>query len=62
MAITIILLNIGLGKNGIFNKAKYAKEETNKQTATEKINLRITTAQIDKYAEEQRMPTLKEYQ
>lgn len=68
LVITIILLiilagiviSLGLGENGIFNKAKYAKEETNKQTATEKINLKITTAQMNSYAENQRMPTLKE--
>lgn len=64
MVVLIILagiaINLSLGNNGIFNKSKYAKEETNKQTATEKINLKITTAQMDTYAQEQRMPTLKE--
>lgn len=45
---------------GIFNKTNIAKEETNKQTATEIINLKITHAQISKYAKEQRMPTLKD--
>lgn len=68
LVITIIILiilagitiNLTIGENGIFNKSKYAKEETNKQTATEKINLKITTAQMETYAQEQRMPTLKE--
>ena len=55
-----IAINLSLGENGLFNKAQYAKEETNKQTATEKINLKITTAQMNKYAEKQEMPTLKE--
>ncbi len=55
-----IAINLSLGNNGIFNKAKEAKEETNKQTATEKINLKITTVQMNKYAEEQVMPSLKE--
>lgn len=62
--ILIILVGIGinlaLGKNGLFTKAKEAKEETNKQIATEKIILKITTSQINKYAEKQEMPTLKE--
>ncbi len=46
--------------NGIFIKTKQAKEATNKQTATEKINLKIATAQMNKYAEKQEMQTLKE--
>ncbi|MCI8345291.1 MAG: hypothetical protein HFJ42_04915 [Clostridia bacterium] len=68
LVITIILLiilagigiNLSIGENGLFSKAKYAKEETNKQTATEKINLKITTAQINTYSQRQEMPTLKE--
>lgn len=68
LIITIIILiiiagvtiNLSLGKNGMLTTAKQAKEETNKQTATEQINLKITTAQVNKYAEEQRMLTLKE--
>lgn len=53
-------LNLALGENGLFSKTKYAAQETNKQTATEKINLKITSAQINTYSEEQRMPTLQE--
>ena len=68
LIITIIVLIIlasvaiylSVGNNGIFNTAKEAKELTNKQIATEKINLKITTAQMNKYAERQEMPTLKE--
>ncbi len=68
LVITIILLiiiasiaiSLGIGEGGILNKAKHAKEETNKQTATEKINLKITTAQMNSYTEKQKMPTLKE--
>ncbi len=68
LVITIIVLIIlssvaiylSLGNNGIFNKAKEAKELNNKQEATEKINLKITTAQMNKYAEKQEMPTLQE--
>lgn len=68
LVITIVVLIIlasvaiylGLSNNGIFSRAKEAKEQTNKQTATEIINLKITTAQMNKYAEKQEMPTLKE--
>ena len=63
--ILIILSSLGiylsLGDNGILNKAQYAKNETIKQTATEKMNLKITNIQIEKYAQEQRMPTLQEF-
>lgn len=68
LVITIIILIIlasvaiylSLGNNGIFIRAKQAKEETNKQEATDIINLKITTAQMNKYAEKQEMPTLQE--
>ncbi len=42
-----------------FGKAQTAKEENNKQTATEIINLKITNAQIKSYAETQEMPSLQ---
>lgn len=69
LVITIVILIIlsavaiylGLGNNGIFNKAEQAKNETIKQTATEKMNLKITNMQIETYAKEQRMPTLQEF-
>ena len=64
IVVLIILASVGiylsLGNNGIFTRANEAKELTNKQTATEKINLKITTAQMNKYVEKQVMPTLKE--
>ena len=68
LVITIIVLlilagvTIGMliGENGILGKSQKASEETNKQTATEIINLKITNAQVDNYAEKQKMPTLKE--
>jgi len=63
--VLIILSSVGiylsLGENGIFTKAEYAKNETTKQTATEKMNLKITNMQMETYAEEQRMPTLQEF-
>lgn len=55
-----VVLNLALGKNGIVNNAEIAREKTNKEEATEKINLKITNNQINKYAQEQRMPTLQE--
>lgn len=69
LVITIVVLVIlsavgiyfALGNNGILNKAKEAKNETLKQAATEKINLKITSIQIETYGKEQRMPTLQEF-
>lgn len=64
IVVLIILASVGiylsLGNNGIFNRAKEAKELTNKQEATDIINLKITAAQMNEYAERQKMPTLKE--
>ena len=68
LVITIIVLIIlasvtiylSLENNGIFNRTKEVKELTNKQTATEIINLKITNCQMNKYAEKQEMLTLKE--
>ncbi len=67
LVITIIVLLIlaGVtiatltGDNGILNKTNKASEETDKQTATEIINLKITEAQIKSYAEAQQMPSLQ---
>lgn len=58
--LTGVVITLSLTKNSILNKAKYANEETIKQVATEKINLKITNSQINTYSEEQRMPTLQE--
>lgn len=55
-----IAITLGLGKNGIFTRAKEAKELTNSQSATEELNIKITAIKIDKYAEKQQMPTLRE--
>lgn len=68
LVITIVILIIlasvavylSLGNNGIFTRAKQAKETTNKQESTDIVNLKITTAQMNKYAERQEMPTLQE--
>lgn len=55
-----VVITLALGNNGLIGKAKEAKEETNKQTAIEQINLKITNSITKKYAEEQRDPTLQE--
>lgn len=55
-----IAITLSLGNNGIFTRAKQAKELTNRQSATEELNIKITAIKIDKYAEKQQMPTLKE--
>lgn len=53
--ITMIALT---GQNGILNKSKEAEEENDKKTATEILNLKITSAQMASYTEKQQMPTL----
>lgn len=55
-----VAIYLSLGNNGIFIRAKEAKEKTNKQEATDIINLKITTAQMNKYVEKQEMPSLQE--
>lgn len=55
-----VVINLSLGENGLLSKAKQAKEQTNLQAATEKMNLKITTAQINNYSENQEMISLKE--
>lgn len=66
LVITIIILLIFAGisiaelnKNGILGKAQIAKEENQKQTATETINLKITNIQILSYSEKQELPNLQ---
>ena len=56
-----ITINLILNENNnLFNIAQEADEENSKQTATEKINLKITNSQMSAYAKSQRMPTLQE--
>lgn len=55
-----VVITLALGNNGLIGKTKEAKEETDKQTAIEQINLKITNSITKKYAEEQRDPTLQE--
>lgn len=55
-----VVIILALGNNGLIGKAKEAKEETNKQTAIEQINLKITNSIMKKYAIDQREPNLQE--
>ncbi len=67
LVITIIILLILTGitifsltsENGIFKKGMTASEETNNQTATEIMNLKITNIQIQSYSDTQALPTLQ---
>ena len=60
LILSVVTFKIITDDNGIINKSETAKEESEKAAATETMNLKITNVQISKYAEEQRMPTLKE--
>ena len=59
LILTAVSIATIMGENGISNKTDKASEETNKQTATEMMNLKITNAQIESYAKTQQMPTLQ---
>lgn len=67
LVITIIILLVlaGVssamltGENRILKKTATAKEENNKKTATEIMNLKITNTQIESYKETEKMPTLQ---
>ena len=55
-AITIMLT---VGNNGLFSRAKIAKDEHIKKEATEAMNLKITGIQIESYTESQKLPNLQ---
>ena len=66
LVITIVILLVLAGitiseltGNGLFTKTQTAKEEANKSQAVEKMNLKITTAQIGYYSEKQELPGLQ---
>ena len=48
-----------LSNNGLLNRTSQAKEEHQKQTATEIMNLKITNIQISSYTENQQLPNLQ---
>ena len=54
-----ISINMILSNNGLLNKTNQAKEEHQKQTATEIMNLKITNIQISSYTENQQLPNLQ---
>ena len=62
--VLIILATVSIvaitGEGGILQKAVKGEAENKKQTATEIINLKITTIQMATYAEKQKMPSLQE--
>ena len=66
VTIVILLILAGtaiamlVGENGLVKKASQAKDDNNKQTATEIINLKITNSQMKSYAKKERLPTLQE--
>lgn len=55
-SVTIAML---IGENGILRKTQTANTENEKKTATEIMNLKITSAQIESYTQTQEMPTLQ---
>lgn len=65
VTIIILLILAGVtiatlsGENGLLNKTEKAKEENEKQSATEIINLKITNAQMESYRETESMPNLQ---
>ena len=62
VVILIILAGIAISQltgSGLLNKTLEAKEENDKQTATETINFKITNIQISSYAENKELPTLQ---
>ena len=48
------------GENGLFARAKEARQKTQKEAATEKINLVIADVYTKSYAEKQENPTLQD--
>lgn len=57
--IVTITINTMLNNNGLINRASKTVEETKRQAATEKMNLKITNIQISGYAEKHELPTLQ---
>lgn len=53
-----ISISLMLRNDGILNKSKAASDEYKKQSATEMMNLKITTCQMQSYTEKGELPTL----
>ncbi len=54
-----ITIGVLTGENGLFSRAKEAKEKSQKEAAIEKINLVIADSYVKSYAERQENPTLQ---
>mgnify|MGYP004566666735 CR=1 FL=1 len=62
IVVLLILAGITIGAltgNGLFDKAKTAREKSEKSQATETMNLKITNIQISSYSEKQELPDLQ---
>ena len=59
LILAVISFRVIAGENGLISKSETAASETEKQTATEIMNLKITNIQISSYAENQKLPTLQ---
>ena len=55
----VVILNL-TGNNNIISNAKKATEESNKETAKEAMNLKLTVIQMNSYTKNQRIATLQE--
>lgn len=62
IVVLLILAGITIGaltRNGLFDKAKTARDKSEKSQATETMNLKITNIQISSYSEKQELPDLQ---
>lgn len=62
IVVLLILAGITIGAltgNGLFDKAKTARDKSEKSQATETMNLKITNIQISSYSEKQELPDLQ---
>lgn len=60
LILTTVTINIAIGNNGVINKAKYARETIDKQTAIEIIKLKITNIELNYETTNNKKPTLQE--
>lgn len=54
-----VSLNMLIGENGIITKTQISKEKSNKSSAQETLQIKITNIQMNEYAENQKMPSLE---
>ena len=58
LILAVVAINLTLGENGIFKRAKMAKEEQAKQAAIELLKVKMTECQLESIAEKGEYPTL----